>query len=121
MDIVKFKNLLADKVISGIISYMGFFDEDEECPFTKADVAKCEQILSDYLESLAVFSNPTNQEIMDCVQETVLALNQLNEDTDYSMIETEERENIWELIQTSAVECGLQNPADDITEAWREW
>ena len=37
------------------------------------------------------------------------------------MIETEERENIWELIQTSAVECGLQDPTDDITEEWREW
>lgn len=121
MEIAKFKKLLADKVIGGMISYMDFFDEDEECPFTKEDVAKCEKILSHYLESLAALTVPTNEEIIDCVREAVLALNQLNEDTDYSMIETEERESIWELIQTSAVECGLQNPADDITEEWREW
>ncbi len=121
MDIAKFKALLADKVVGGMISYMSFFDEDEECPFTKEDVAKCEQILSVYLESLAALSAPTDEEIMVCVQKAVLALNQLNEDTDYGMIETEERENIWELIQTSAVECGLQNYSDDITEEWREW
>ena len=121
MEIAKFQELLADKVIGGMISYMDFFDEDEECPFTKEDVAKCEKILSHYLESLAALPCPTDEAIMDCVQRAVLALNQLNEDTDYGMIETEERENIWELIQTSAVECGLQNPADDITEEWRDW
>ena len=121
MEIAKFKTLLANKVIGGMISYMSFFDEDEVCPFTKEDIAKCEQILSDYLEALAALTSPTNEEIMDCVQKAVLALNQLNEDTDYAMIETEERENIWELIQTSAVECGLRNCSDDITEEWREW
>ena len=109
MDIVKFKTMLSEKVECG-----------EDAYFTGEDVAKCEAILTHYLESLAKLTNPTNQEIMDCVQKTVLDLNQLNEDTDYSMIETEERENIWELIQTSAVECGLQKPADDITEEWRE-
>ena len=121
MEIAKFKVLLADKVIGGMINYLGFFDDEEEYPFTKEDVAKCEAILSDYLESLSALTSSTNDEIMGCVKKTVLALNQLNADTDYSMIETEERENIWELIQTSAVECGLQNPPDDITEEWREW
>ena len=104
-----------------MISYMSFFDEDEECPFTKEDVIKCEKILSDYLEALNALTSPTNKEIMGRVQEAVLALNQLNEDSDYSMIETEARENIWELIQTSAVACGLQNPAEDITDEWRDW
>lgn len=37
------------------------------------------------------------------------------------LIETTEREVIWELIQSSAVECGLQDVKDDITEEWREW
>ena len=54
MEISKFKELLADKVIGGMIGYMDFFDEDEECPFSKEDVAKCEKILSDYLESMII-------------------------------------------------------------------
>ena len=55
------------------------------------------------------------------VKKLVLALNKLNEKTDYCLLETEERESIWEIIQNSAVECGLVNPEDDITEEWREW
>ena len=119
MDIIKFKTMLSDDVIGLMLNFMEECGEDAS--FTREDVENCEKILSHYLESLAALVNPDDQEIMDCVQETVLELNELNEDTDYAMIETEERENIWALIQTSAVECGLQNPADDITEEWREW
>ena len=121
MDITKLRTMLATNVTGKMLQYMEFFDDEDECPFTKEDVAKCERILSDYLDSLMALSSPTDQAIMHCVQDVVLALNKLNEDTDYAMIETEERENIWELIQTSAVDCGLQNPAEDITEEWREW
>ena len=119
MDIDKYKTMLSEDVIGLMLRFM------EECgegaDFTREDVAKCEAILIHYLESLVALSNPTDEAIMDCVQEAVLALNQLSEDTDYAMIETEERESICTLIQASAVECGLQDPADDITEEWREW
>ena len=121
MDISKFKTMLAENVIGNMVSYMEFFDEEEECPFTKEDVETCGDILSGYLDSLAALTFPTDQQIMECVKQAVLAINKLNEDTDYAMIETEERENIWELIQTSAVDCGLQEVSDDITEQWREW
>lgn len=51
----------------------------------------------------------------------VLALNDLNEELDYALIETVEREAICELIQTAAVDCGLQDVPDDVTEDWRAW
>lgn len=51
----------------------------------------------------------------------MLALNDLNEELDYALIETVEREAICELIQTAAVDCGLQDVPDDVTEDWREW
>ena len=38
-----------------------------------------------------------------------------------ALIETVERKAIWELLQTAAVDCGLQNVPDDVTEEWREW
>ena len=121
MDIIKFRTMLNNSVTGKMIEYLEFFDEDEERPFTKDDVEKCGEILSRYLDSLAALTLPTDQQILECVKQAVLELNKLNEDTDYSMIETDERENIWNLIQTSAVECGLHNPIDDITEQWREW
>ena len=66
-------------------------------------------------------SNPTNDDIMEQVRILVLALNDLNEATDYALIETEAREALWEIIQTSAVASGLKNAPDDITEEWRDW
>ena len=119
MDIEKFKARLSDNVITPILEYMEELGED--CEYSKKDVRKCEKILAEYLESLTALLVPTDEDIMKCVKKAVLALNNLNEKTDYALIETVERESIWELIQTSAVECGLQDPADDITEEWREW
>ncbi|MBQ4550246.1 MAG: hypothetical protein IJA49_04055 [Oscillospiraceae bacterium] len=119
MDIAKFKTMLSDSIIASMLEFME--DCGEDAGFTREDVEKCGEILTHYLESLAVLADPDDQQIMGCVEQAVLALNELSEETDYAMIETEERESIWELIQTSAVECGLQDPADDITEQWREW
>ena len=119
MDIVKFKTMLSENILDLMLEFME--DCGEDASFTREDVEKCEKVLTHYLESLAAISCPTDEQIMDYVKEAVLALNDLNEATDYCMIETEERENIWELIQTSAVECGLKNYTDDITEEWREW
>ena len=119
MDIAKFKTMLSDSIIDSMLEFME--DCGEDAGFTREDVDKCGNILTHYLESLATLADPDDQQIMGCVEQAVLALNELSEETDYAMIETEERESIWELIQTSAVECGLKNYTDDITEEWREW
>ena len=119
MDIVKFKTMLSENILDLMLEFME--DCGEDADFTREDVEKCGEILTHYLESLAALAAPDNQQIMGCVEQVVLALNELSEETDYSMIETDERESICELIQTSAVECGLQDPADDVTEQWREW
>ncbi len=90
-------------------------------PLPYSNIYQCEEIFAKYLESLAALPTPTDKDIMNCVKKAVLVLNKLNEKTDYALIETVEREHIWKLIQTIAVACGLENPADDITEEWREW
>ncbi|MBQ3489971.1 MAG: hypothetical protein IJA86_05225 [Clostridia bacterium] len=118
MDIKAYKKQLKETVI---IPMMEFAGEVEDCGFSKKDIKKCEALILQYLSALEKLQNPQNEEIMAQVETLVLALNQLNEDTDYCMIETMEREAICEIIQTSAVECGLTDPADDITEEWREW
>lgn len=78
-------------------------------------------LLLKYIDQLSHLANPSDEAIMEQIKNVVLALNRLNETTDYSLIETLEREEIWQIIQDSAVECGLTSPAGDITEPWREW
>ncbi len=96
-------------------------DSDGDAGFTKSHVNKCVNLLKAYLRDLCKLDSPTNESIMACVKKTVLAINDLSEQTDYSMIETMEREAIWEVIQTAAVDCGLKNPPDDVTGEWRDW
>lgn len=118
MDVQNYKNQLQETVIC---SMLGYVEEVEDCGFAKKDIEKCESLILKYLLALEQIKTPTNKEIMKHVKSLVLALNKLNEKTDYCLLETEERESIWEIIQNSAVKCGLVDPDDDITEEWREW
>lgn len=108
-----YKNQVQEKVAVSMLDYLS---EDEECGYSKKDVQKCEKLLSEYLDELNRLEKPTDKTIMEQVKKTVLALNKLNKKTDYCLIETDAREEIWQIIQNAAIECGLSSPSDDITE-----
>ena len=57
---------------------------------------------------------------MATVKDTILALNALNETCEHSLIETDQREEICDLIIKAALSVGVGN-GDDITEEWRDW
>ena len=118
MNIQNYKNQLQETVIVPMTELM---NDCEDCGFTQKDIAKCETLILEYLVALESITEPANKDIMKHVKKLVLALNKLNEKTDYCLLETEERESICEIIQNSAVECGLTNPEDDITGEWRDW
>ena len=127
MDLNKFKEMSIEIVIRPMLDYMKYFEEDgEECPYTTDHVRQCEALLNDYLSALAALSAPTDEDIMSLVKEVILALNELNNEAEDSLIETEAREALWQVIQESAVECGLSDECieandGDITGEWREW
>lgn len=118
MDIQIYKKQLQETVIAPMTEFMKEYDD---CGFEQKHIEKCEALMLEYLSALENITNPTNEKIMKHVKTLVLALNDLNENADYCLLETEERESIWEIIQTSAVACGLVDSEDDITEEWREW
>lgn len=118
MDLAQFRAKTADTVIRPMLELIEEFGEEE---YTREDVRKCENLMYGYLDALGAMTDPTDEAIMDQVRELVLALNDLNAAADDALIETMEREAIWEVVQTSAVARGLQNVPDDVTEEWREW
>ncbi len=93
----------------------------EEEFYTEDDVSAVKALLESYVEALSALKDPTDEQIMEQVRDVVLALNRLNQNREYPMIETEEREMLWEAIQNCAEECGLKNAPYDVTEEWREW
>ena len=113
-----YKNQVKENVVAAMLDYMS---EDEDCGYSKKDVQKCERVLLEYLDKLGGLTNPTDELIMEQVKKAVLALNKLNNKTDYCLIETDAREAIWQVIQNSAVDCGLSSSLEDVTEEWREW
>ncbi len=118
MNINEYKERVLEIVIEPMISFM---EDWGDCDYTAEDVDACKSLIYTYLETLAAMAKPSDEAIMKQVKTLVLDLNLLNEKANYSLIETEAREAIWEVIQTSAVDCGLKEYGDDITEEWREW
>lgn len=113
-----YKKQVTENIVAAMLDYMS---EDEDCGYSKKDVQKCECVLLEYIDKLGSLINPTDKLIMEQVKKVVLALNKLNDKTDYCLIETDAREAIWQIIQDSAVECGLSSTIEDVTEEWREW
>lgn len=118
MDIATLKEKTAETVIAPMIEYQ---QEIEDEGYAREHIDRCEALIHDYLDALDALEEPTDAAIMAQVETLVLALNDLNEETDYAMIETVEREAIAEVIQEAAVAAGLREIPEDVTEEWRDW
>ncbi|QBP40979.1 hypothetical protein [Paenisporosarcina antarctica] len=95
-------------------------DEDDDDIFTEENINATNIVLNSYTKRLIELKdNPSSAEIMDCVKEVVLKLNELNEKYDY-YIDTLEREELCDFIIEAAQLVGLE-AEEDITEEWREW
>ncbi|CAH2717048.1 hypothetical protein BACCIP111895_04237 [Neobacillus rhizosphaerae] len=94
-------------------------DEDGEF-FTEENISATNVVLDSYINNLEKLgAKPTEAEIMKVVKEVVVRINELNDKYDY-FIETMEREDLYEFIDTAAKIAGLESE-EDITEEWREW
>lgn len=98
-----------------MISYM----ENAEPEYAKEDVNKCVEILHHYIENMVNASS--KKDGMEIVESTILELNSLNEKCGGQLIETNEREQIAEIIITTGNRKGYNSKEEDITEKWREW
>ncbi len=95
------------------------YDEDGEF-FTEENISATNNVLDTYINNLQQLGeNPTEVEVMQVVKEVVMKLNELNIEHDH-FIETMEREDLYEFIDTAARIAGLESE-EDITEEWREW
>ena len=114
----EFLERIKTEITEPMLEYM---EEAEIDDFNGEDVARCGEFLAKFINNLAEMTWPTDKAILAQVEQVVVALNELNEDTDYALIETVEREAIALLIQDAVVARGLRNVPDDVTEEWRDW
>lgn len=113
---------IKERLLDGMLSYMEREEgEDDFDDYSEEDVEKCASILERYLYSvLAPSMHGKIEEILAAVKAAVLELNNLNEQCEHSLIETDQREDICELIIQAASLAGLEGDSD-VTEEWRDW
>lgn len=128
MTFADFEKRLAEEVVAPMQSYLEICREDGgETDFSEKHIAKCAELMRGYAETLTKLTEPhgaaRDKKIMAAVKKLILALNKLNEKTDYAMLETDERENICVLVQDFAIACGLTDipEDDDVTGQWRDF
>jgi hypothetical protein len=96
------------------------FDNACDVSYSAADISECSRILAVYVGCLDhLGSDAAEDEIMDCVKNAVLQLNQLSNDRPDLL--TPERESICDYMEFAAKGAGLKDIERDITEEWREW
>lgn len=99
---------------------LDFITDGQDDAYTDKDVAECMAVLNAYLAE--VNKAETTEAGLKVVKVTVLKLNDLNERCEHALIETEQREDIWELMQSAFLAKAFALPeSGDITEEWREW
>jgi hypothetical protein len=127
-EIIEVKRALIDDMIE-YMKYGGAVDENDpeydpefDAGYTQGQVDRCSEIIDDFLATLEKAPEAQkNKYIMTAVKKTILRLNELNEECDGSLIETDQREYLAKLINLAAKHAGLESSADDITYKWREW
>ena len=95
------------------------FIEPGVTSYTRNDVEKCMSLITTYLQEIEHANS--RKEAMKIVEKTVLALNELNENCEYELIETDQREDIAAIIILAGSLKGFNSRDEDITEDWREW
>jgi hypothetical protein len=108
--------VILDRLKDGMLS---FIEDEEDAPYTTTEVNKCMGLISAFLDDLQKTSSKA--EGMKIVEKTVLSLNELNEQCHSALIETDQREDICEIIIIAGNKKGYNELSEDITEEWREW
>ena len=95
-------------------------DPDYDCGYVQSDIDRCESIVDEYVASISNLQTPSQNEILKQIEVVVKKLNQLNAACDGTLIETDQREDLCQIILCVAVNAGLDTD-DDVTENYREW
>lgn len=105
---------IKERLREGMIDFIS-----EDTAYSEEDVKQVMRILDNYLEEQN--NTQSKEESLSLVKTTVEALNDLNEKAEFELIETEQREDICEIIIRAGYLRGFNDEDDDVTGEWRDW
>ena len=98
---------------------LDFIEDDDDADYSEKDIAECKLYLDEFLNQMSL-SNLDADVALSEVKKLVISLNELNERCDECLIETDQREEICELIFMALTNASIPFEGDP-TEEWREW
>jgi hypothetical protein len=107
------------KVKSKLLEQMRQYKRDAGASYDEPDVQRCGEILDQLAAALTTASS--REEALKCVRTAVLNLNALNSSSGGDLIETDQREMIYEFIIKTCALRGFSDADEDVTLEWREW
>jgi hypothetical protein len=111
------------RLLDGMMSHMKASEDPGygyTCGYRLKHIDRCVAIIDAFHSELFIKPNPTPQRITDSVHRAVLKLNKLNAACNGALIETDQREDLCQLLLVAARKAGLKITGD-ITEPWRNW
>ena len=112
---------LKSDLLEGMREYIaGILDGGGDAGYTAADIGECGRVLDALLATVAEAERGDEDTVLGAVQYTVLSLNKLNARCDGHLIETDQRDQLRELINRAAASAGVGS-GRDLTAEWREW
>ena len=90
------------------------------CGYQLKHIDRCAAIVDAFHAELMTTPKPTPERILKVAKRAVLKLNKLNAACDGALIETDQREDLTQLILVAARNAGLK-VKEDITEPSRNW
>lgn len=123
MDLIHYKDEKYDKILCSMEDYLEYIEDNQDtncfCPgYSHKDIKECGNILDNYIDNL-IEANQNIDKILDYVEKVIINLNDLNEKSNYTIIESEQREYLCDFIQELAIKAGLPFTDKDITKEWR--
>ncbi len=89
----------------------------------RQEIEQCGLILERYVDELDALKPDETSDalILKIVEGAVRSLNKLNEKCEYELAESSITDDICDLMHRAALEAGLEDAPDNVTDEWREF
>jgi hypothetical protein len=113
------------ELVRGSLDIMSWTEKRKEglSQYTKKNCMKAESIILSLIDELEKVGQSDYEKKEDLIRQSVLELNKFNDNLNGCFIETEEREELSDLLDNIADAVGLnvQDYQDGIAGRWRNW
>lgn len=117
MNLKQYKKDIDKDIIEPLIDIR---NEDDDCGFCTRQVMVLRKNLFKYAKAMSKVKVPNEVAIEAKMKKLVFAINKLNRQADYCMLESEVGDEIIYIIESIAFEAGYPKTDKDITKSWRE-